>query len=89
MFNHSKIRFCFLRILFIDGNIIENNLRKVRMTFDDLMMGLRGQSVFKLAEVESAVLETNGNISVMKKTEYNPLTPKDIGLSVESEHVLY
>ncbi|GEL76879.1 DUF421 domain-containing protein [Tenuibacillus multivorans] len=69
-----------------DGNIIEKNLLKVRMTFDDLMMGLREKNVFKLADVESAVLETNGKISVMKKTENNPLTPKDIGLPVESEH---
>ena len=74
-------------ILIENGNIIEKNLRKVRMTFDDLMVGLRGKSVFKLADIESAVLETNGNISVMKKTEYNPLTPSDIGLPVESEHV--
>ncbi|WP_068676511.1 DUF421 domain-containing protein [Oceanobacillus sp. Castelsardo] len=74
------------KILIRNGSILEKNLFKVRLTFDELMMGLREKNVFKLADVETAVLETNGKISVMKKTEYNPLTPKDIGMPVESEH---
>src|SRR5699024_1396676 len=40
----------------------------------------------KLSDVEAAVLEANGKISVMKKTAYNPLTPKDMGMAVESEY---
>ncbi|OZU87337.1 DUF421 domain-containing protein [Virgibacillus indicus] len=73
-------------ILIRDGHVLENNLFKTKLTFDDLMMGLRNKNAFKLADVELAVLETSGKISVMKKTEFNPLTPKDIGLPVESEH---
>lgn len=73
-------------ILIRNGNVLEKNLFKVKITFDDLMQGLREKNVFKLADVEMATLETSGVITVMKKTEYNPLTPKDIGLPVESEH---
>ncbi|MFD1361037.1 DUF421 domain-containing protein [Lentibacillus salinarum] len=73
-------------ILIKNGDVLEKNLAKVNITFDDLMMGLREKNAFKLSDVEAAVLETNGKISVMKKTEYNPLTPKDINLPVESEH---
>ncbi|WP_010530306.1 DUF421 domain-containing protein [Lentibacillus jeotgali] len=73
-------------MLMRNGNVLEKNLSKANLTFDDLMMGLREKNVFKLSDVETAVLETSGTISVMKKTEYNPLTPKDINLSVESEH---
>ncbi|MGP4108741.1 DUF421 domain-containing protein [Virgibacillus sp. L01] len=73
-------------ILIRNGNVLEKNLFKVKITFDDLMQGLREKDVFKLADVEMATLETSGVITVMKKTEYNPLTPKDIGLPVESEH---
>lgn len=73
-------------ILIRNGNILEKNLSKVNMSFDDLMMGLRNKNAFKLDDVETAVLETSGKITVMKKTENTPLTPKDIQLPVESEH---
>lgn len=73
-------------ILVKNGKIMEKNLFKHKMTFDDLMNGLRGKDAFKVSEVELAMLETNGQISVMKKPEYQSLTPKDIGLSTEEDH---
>jgi uncharacterized membrane protein YcaP (DUF421 family) len=74
-------------IIIRDGKVLEKNLYKNRMTFDDLMMGLRDKGAFKLSEVELAVLETNGEVSVMKKAEFNPITPSDINLQVEEEHI--
>lgn len=73
-------------VLVRNGNVLEKNLFKVRLTADDLMMGLREKNAFKLADVELAMLETNGKFSVMKKTEKAPLTPKDIGLALEPDH---
>ncbi|MDQ0232088.1 DUF421 domain-containing protein [Metabacillus malikii] len=73
-------------ILIKDGKILEENLAKHKMTFDDLLNGLRVKSAFNVSEVELAMLETDGQISVMKKPEYQALTPKDIGLSVEADH---
>ena len=73
-------------ILIKDGKIMEKTLLKHRLTFDDLLNGLREKDAFNLSEVELAMLETNGQISVMKKPEYQALTPKDIGLSVEEDH---
>jgi uncharacterized membrane protein YcaP (DUF421 family) len=73
-------------ILIKDGKIMEKTLLKHRLTFDDLLNGLREKDAFNLYEVELAMLETNGQISVMKKPEYQALTPKDIGLSVEEDH---
>ncbi|TCT19976.1 uncharacterized membrane protein YcaP (DUF421 family) [Melghiribacillus thermohalophilus] len=72
-------------VLVQNGEVLEDNLKKVRLTHADLMMGLRRQNVFKLSDVETAILETNGRISVMKKSQNQPLTPKDIGLSVLEE----
>jgi uncharacterized membrane protein YcaP (DUF421 family) len=73
-------------ILIKDGKIMEKTLLKHRLTFDDLLNGLREKDAFNLSEVELAMLETNGQISVMKKPDYQALTPKDIGLSVEEDH---
>lgn len=53
-------------ILVKNGNILEKNLFKHKMTYDDLMNGLREKDAFKLDEVEMAILETNGQISVLK-----------------------
>jgi uncharacterized membrane protein YcaP (DUF421 family) len=73
-------------ILVKNGKIMEKNLFKHKMTFDDLMNGLREKDAFKLDEVEMAILETNGQISILKKPEYQSLTPSDIGLSMEEDH---
>ncbi|WP_010281972.1 DUF421 domain-containing protein [Bacillus timonensis] len=74
-------------VLIRDGKVLEKNLGKNKMTFDDLMTGLREKDAFKLADVELAVLETNGQLSVMKKSEKQPVTPKDLGIIVEEEHM--
>jgi uncharacterized membrane protein YcaP (DUF421 family) len=52
-----------------DGKPIDRNLRRERLTLDDLMAAARQQSVAKLEEVEWAVLETNGTISFIKKSD--------------------
>lgn len=73
-------------ILIKDGKIMEKGLFKHKMTYDDLMNGLREKDAFMIEEVEMAILETNGQISVMKKPEFQSLTPKDIGLRMKPDH---
>ncbi len=50
-----------------DGRILERNLKKERISVDELMLLLRKKNIFKLADVEFAILETNGELSVMRK----------------------
>jgi uncharacterized membrane protein YcaP (DUF421 family) len=52
-----------------DGRILERNLKKERISVDELMLLLRKKNIFKLSEVEFAILETNGELSVMKKCD--------------------
>lgn len=73
-------------LLVKNGKVMEKTLHKHKMTYDDLLNGLREQNAFKLSEVEMAILETNGQISVLKKPEYQALTPKDIGLNTDEDH---
>ena len=61
-----------------DGKVLEENLRKERFTGDELMESLRAKNVFRLAEVEFAMLEASGDVSVLLKEEYQPLTPKEL-----------
>lgn len=72
-------------VLIEGGNVIDKNLRKARMTLSDMMALLREKDAFKLADVESAVLEPDGQVSVMKKSDAQPITPTTAGIAVEPE----
>ncbi len=65
-----------------DGKIMEDNLKKEGYTTDDLLESLRQKDIFQYADVEFAVLEPTGSLSVLPKSENKPLTPKDMGLKV-------
>lgn len=60
-----------------DGNIMEQNMQKSNFTLDSLKQGLRNKNIFDLKEVELAILEIDGSLSVLPKTEYRNLTQKD------------
>lgn len=68
-----------------DGKILEDNLKKEKYTMDDLAALLRQKNVFNVADVEFALLEPKGDLSVLLKKENQPLTPKDLNLQVAQE----
>ncbi|MBX5476163.1 MAG: DUF421 domain-containing protein [Clostridia bacterium] len=68
-----------------DGRVLERNMARAALTFDDLMEELRQRHVPKLADVEFAVFEPSGKISVVQKADRQPVTPKDLGLPVSQE----
>lgn len=72
-------------VLIKDGKIMEDNLKKERLTTDELLEQLRKKSVFKVAEVQFAVMEPSGEINVLLRKEYQPLTPSDLGVKVAPE----
>ena len=68
-----------------DGKILEDNLKKEKITTDELLEMLRDKDVFEISEVEYAVLEADGKFSVLLKKESRPLTPKDLHMKVADE----
>lgn len=68
-----------------DGKIMEDNLKKERFTTDELLEKLRSNNIFKTADVEFAVLEPSGNLSVMPKKENQPVTAKILGMKIPKE----
>jgi len=73
------------RVLIRDGRIIEENLRKERITIDQLLMNLRLKNVFRVEDVAYAILEVNGQVSVLPKADKRPLQPHDLRLPVAAE----
>ena len=65
-------------IVMFEGKIIEEAMKKSRLHLDDLNMMLREQSIFSIKDVHYAILETNGNLSVLKKAGQEPATKKDV-----------
>ena len=68
-------------VMIQNGKIFEKNMKKIRYNMDDLMMQLREKDIFDFGEVEFAVLEPHGKLSVLKKSQNLPLTPKDMNMS--------
>ncbi|MES1042261.1 DUF421 domain-containing protein [Peribacillus simplex] len=65
-----------------DGKVMEDNLKKEKYTIDELLGLLRKKDVFDISEVEFALLEADGDFSVMLKKQNQPITPKDLNLPV-------
>ena len=65
-----------------NGVIDQRAMRNVRMTVFDLVEMLRMQGIFELDDVESAILEVNGNLSVRQKPDRAPLTPNQLKMEI-------
>jgi uncharacterized membrane protein YcaP (DUF421 family) len=72
-------------ILIKDGKILEENLKKERLTTDELMEQLRSKDVFRVADVEFAVMEPSGSVNVLLTKENQPITPSHLGVQVAPE----
>ena len=67
-------------IVIQDGKLLITNLRKVKMDINDMLEQLRIGGYFDLKEIEYAIVEANGTMSIMPKSEYAPLTPNDMNI---------
>lgn len=69
-------------VLIENGKIIESGLKKNKLTVNDLLEECRQKNVFDLSDIEFAVLETSGKLSILFKASKQPLTPKDMNVPV-------
>ena len=67
-------------VIIKNGVIDQNAMRQVRMTVLDLVELLRGQNVFDISTVAFAVLEVNGNLSVLLKSSEQTVTAGDLNI---------
>lgn len=67
-----------------NGIIVYENMKQMKLTINELMMKLRSKDVFHIADVEFAILETDGSLSVLLNSDKRPLTPFDIHIQTTS-----
>jgi len=68
-----------------NGIIAEKTMQALRYNINDLLEQLRGQGYSNLADIEFAILETNGQLSVIPKSQKRPLTPADMQVETSYE----
>lgn len=71
-------------VLISNGKIMEGNMLKSRLNSSELLSLLREKNAFNLADVETAILETDGKISVQFKSDKSPVTPSDIKIKTQA-----
>lgn len=67
-------------ILIRKGKLLKNTLKSTRLNLDDLSMMLRSKDIFSIADVDYAILEPNGQITVLKKQAQLNVTRADINI---------
>lgn len=72
-------------VLIKDGQMLKKNLHKERLTIDEMLEQLRKKDVYRVADVEFAVMESSGEVNVLLKKEYQPITPDLLGWKVAHE----
>ena len=72
------------KVIIRDGHIDQKMLKELRFSVDDLMTALRSGGVFDVSEVQYAIVETNGSVSVSLKNDYQPAQRGDIRITPES-----
>lgn len=76
-------------ILIYRGKIDEKVLKKERFTLNELQERLRSSNVVNLGDVEYAILETSGQVTVIQKPDKRTTTPKDFNITPEYEGIPY
>lgn len=72
-------------VIIQNGKIIEKAMKHVMIDINDLLEQCRINGYYDLTQIEYAIMEANGKISIMPKSEYKPLTPNDMKKKVAQE----
>lgn len=70
-------------IVVANGKILENNLKRIRVPVEELISELRTQGVFDITDVEFAMFEPGGKVSIQKKSQKQAVTPGDLNISTK------
>lgn len=70
-------------VIIKNGKLMEEAMARAYYDLEAMMTQLRNKGIFDLSQVEEAVLETNGQLSVLVKSQHQPVTPEDLKLDTQ------
>ncbi|MBR2454353.1 MAG: DUF421 domain-containing protein [Clostridia bacterium] len=74
-------------ILMKDGKLYRKNLKKAKLDLSEFMLLCREQGYFDLDEIQIAVFEHNGKLSILPKAANRPATPEDLRITAKATHI--
>ena len=74
-------------ILMNEGDIYRQNLKKAKLDLSEFMLLCREQGYFDLDEIQTAVFEHNGKLSILPKAANRPATPEDLKITAKATHI--
>ena len=72
-------------ILIDNGRVLQDNLRRTRITLEELLSHLRQKDVLDIGSVQYAILETDGNLSVFPYPQMKPAAAREAGIPVKGQ----
>lgn len=89
MLKSSKMRKLIIgspRIIISEGKILQNEMKRLRYTVDDLMESMRNEQIFDVSQIHYAIVETTGKINFLLKKDYQPAEKLDVGAGGSAEN---
>lgn len=74
-------------ILMNDGKLYRKNLSKAKLDLSEFMLLCREQGYFDLDEIQIAIFEPNGKLSILQKAANRPVTPEDMKITAKATHI--
>ena len=74
-------------ILMNGGKLYRKNLKQAKLDLSEFMLLCREQGYFDLGEIQTAIFEHNGKLSVLPKAQMRPATPEDLNITAKATHV--
>ena len=68
-----------------DGKILYGSMKRMKLDINDLLEQCRMSGYFDISQIEYAILEASGDLSILPKTEYRPVNVNDMKLKVKNE----
>lgn len=70
-----------------DGKILQNEMRRLRLTTEDLCVQLRQQDIFSIEDVQYCIVETNGKVSVLEKPQKRTPSADDLKIKIKDNKI--
>lgn len=74
-------------ILMNEGKLYRKNLKKAKLDLSEFMLLCREQGYFDLDEIQTAIFEHNGKVSILPKAANRPATPEDLKITAKATHI--
>lgn len=74
-------------IIMNNGKLYRNNMKKAKLDLSEFMVMCRQEGYFNLKDIQTAIFEYNGRLTILPVSDKRPITPYDMGIAPESEHI--